>query len=67
MPTTPTIRVAILAGDQVIASSDDPTAVRVSAGMVASAPVDDEPAVLRPISEGRRRSCQMIALDAVPA
>ena len=66
MPTT--ISIAILVGDQVIASTDDPAAVRVAAGMMASAPHDgQEPPVLRPISEGRRQSCQLIALDAAPA
>ena len=63
----PKFSLAILVGDEVIASTDDPAVVRAAAGMVASAPYDDEPEVLWPISAGRRQSCQLIALDAVSA
>ena len=62
------ISIALLVGDRVVAMTDDVATVRVAAGMLASAPHDaDEPAVMWPIAEGRRVSCELIALNAAPA
>jgi hypothetical protein len=62
---TPHFCVAILVNDEVIAMSDDQGAVRVAAGMIASAPIPaSEPIVLQPITNGRKQSCHMIAMGA---
>ena len=58
-----TVRVAILVGDQVIATSDDLAAVRVSASMMAHN--DETDPVLWPLAEGRSEACRQIAMGEV--
>ncbi len=58
------IAVAIVVDDQVIALCDDPAAVRVAAGLIASSPIEAEPPLLRPIAAGRRQTCRQIATGA---
>ena len=59
-----TMRVAILCGNQLVAFTDDVAAVRVAAGLIATAPRHDEPPVLAPITEGRRQACRLVAMGA---
>ncbi|MGO8870563.1 MAG: hypothetical protein ACLQPH_04020 [Acidimicrobiales bacterium] len=58
------IRVAILVGDQVIATSDNPADVRLAAGMMSRCNTERSP-VLWPIAEGRREACRRIAMAEV--
>ena len=56
-----TIRVAILCGDEVIASTDDYTAVHISASLVASQIAEPRTAMRR-IAESRRETLEEIAV-----
>jgi hypothetical protein len=58
------VRVAILVDNQVIAYSDNVSAVRVSAAMIASTTVDHNP-ITWPISEGQREAMRQIAMAEV--
>jgi hypothetical protein len=58
------IRVAILCGDEVVASSDDMSAVHVAAAMIASK-LEERRTAMQPIAEGRREACRRIAVAEV--
>ena len=63
-PNSQTMSVALLVGDEVVAFSDDVTAVRGAAALIATARRTAEPAAMRPFSEARRVACRMVALGA---
>jgi hypothetical protein len=66
MQHTESVYVALLCGDgQVIALSDNTSSVRVAAGLIASDPWPNEPAVMTMITLGRRAACKAIAAGAV--
>jgi hypothetical protein len=56
------ISVAILCGNEVIATTDDMTAVHISAALIARRIIESR-AAMAPIAEGRRAACRQISMS----